>query len=127
MTHLSYCRRQRQSSKIINQVVEEKTNGVIKNIFPDGSIEGTTKLILINAIHFKGTWENEFEPNFSTMETFYLADGTTIQTSMMRTTAIFQSSNIYDLKAVALKMPYKGNRMSMIIILPNKNTGKFFV
>ena len=107
--------------------MEEKTTGAIKNIFPDGSIEQTTKLILINAIHFKGTWENEFDPNFSSMDTFYLADGTTVQTSMMRTTALFQSSNIGDLKAVALKMPYKGNRVSMVLILPNKNTGKFFV
>ncbi|XP_062925763.1 leukocyte elastase inhibitor-like isoform X2 [Mobula hypostoma] len=47
--------------KEINSWIEEQTAGKIKNIFPPKSLDSSTKLVLVNAIYFKGTWKEQFD------------------------------------------------------------------
>uniref|UniRef100_A0A8B9R044 Serpin domain-containing protein n=1 Tax=Anas platyrhynchos TaxID=8839 RepID=A0A8B9R044_ANAPL len=45
----------------INSRVEEQTEGKIQNLLPPGSIDSLTRLVLVNALYFKGTWATKFE------------------------------------------------------------------
>ncbi|NWZ27331.1 SPB6 protein, partial [Asarcornis scutulata] len=49
------------SRKQINGWVEEKTEGKIKNLLAEGIIDSMTRLVLVNAIYFKGNWEKRFD------------------------------------------------------------------
>ncbi|NXG46297.1 SPB9 protein, partial [Psilopogon haemacephalus] len=50
-----------ESAKQINAWVEEKTEGKIQNLLPKGNLDSQTRLVLVNAIYFKGSWEKEFD------------------------------------------------------------------
>ncbi|NXL95600.1 SPB6 protein, partial [Alectura lathami] len=49
------------SRKHINGWVEEKTEGKIQNLLAEGILNSLTRLVLVNAIYFKGNWENKFD------------------------------------------------------------------
>jgi serpin B len=44
----------------VNLWVEKETNGLIKEILPQGSVDNLTRLIFANALYFKGSWDNPF-------------------------------------------------------------------
>jgi serpin B len=50
------------SRKAINDWVAQQTQGKITNLFPQGALDDTTRLVLANAFYFKATWENSFDP-----------------------------------------------------------------
>ena len=64
-----------ESPKMINQWVEEKTNGKIEEII-DSPLDPDLVTVLINAIYFKGDWKYEFDESQTEDRTFYLKDGT---------------------------------------------------
>src|SRR5262245_11988935 len=72
----------------INRWVEEQTKDRIKDLFPSGSIDPTTRLVLANAIYFKGLWASQFQPR-ATSDADFLTGGQKIQTPMMHQTARF--------------------------------------
>lgn len=110
------------SRETINKWVEEKTTNKIKNLFSEGSINPDTRLILTNAIYFKGEWEIQFEPKNTQKETFFTFSGKNQEVDMMKLTG--ESFNYMgDENVQILEMDYKGSDVSMIIILPRE--GKF--
>ena len=60
-----------QSRLEINKWVENKTKTRIKNLLPDGSINGSTRMVLVNSIYFYGEWEKSFDPKMTVNEPFY--------------------------------------------------------
>jgi serpin B len=110
------------AASIINQWVEEQTNGKIKDLIKAGDINPVlTYLILTNAIYFKGQWEIQFDEANTTDREFNLKDGQIVQVPTM---SIVESDNYFnytetdDLKI--LELPYEGDDLSMIIILPHE-------
>ncbi len=114
-------RKRRQSVEMVNKWVAGKTNGKISKMFK--SLDHTTKLILLNAVHFTGEWESKFDPEWTSKGDFFLSDGTKVQTEMMFNTVDLQVAHINNLNAKAVKLPYVGNRFSMVVVLPNKIDG----
>lgn len=114
-------RRRRKSVNLINEVVKNGTNGKIEKLFSDDSVSEATKMILLNTIHFKGDWDFKFDPELTDKTDFHLANGSTIQVDTMTTHSRFQMTNVPSLNAQALRLPYKGDRLSMVVILPNEN------
>jgi len=110
-----------EAANTINSWIEEQTNNKIKDMIKPIQLSVLTKLVLTNAIYFKGQWETEFDPD-STYETdFELSNGETVTVDMMMNSddaEYFYTSND-DLKI--LEIDYKGNDLSMIIILPKEN------
>ncbi len=47
----------------INRWINERTNGLISNMLPPGSLTEETRMVLVNAIHFKALWREPFNPN----------------------------------------------------------------
>lgn len=110
-----------ESSRItINRWVENKTNDRIKDLIPAGLITPDTKLVLTNAIYFKANWSEQFDSDLTTNQSFKLDSGTTINSSMMYQTETFNYGETNSLQI--LEMPYLGNDISMLIILPKGNS-----
>lgn len=102
----------------INGWAEEKTNERIKDLIPAGMLDPLARLVLANAIYFKGDWASQFETRRTRPAPFTLADGTTVEVPMMSQTADFKIARAEDFQA--LELPYEGGDLSMLILLPNK-------
>jgi len=110
-----------ESAKEINDWVEEKTQNKIWNLIHPNDLTRFTRLVLINAIYFKGEWENQFMKRLTVKARFYTGRSKSIQVDMMEQTDEFPYAEFPDFKAIAL--PYKGGKLSMVIVLPDKRTG----
>lgn len=73
----------------INGWVEQQTHNMIKNLLPAGTLDQSSKLVLVNAAYFKGKWENKFNPKETTPEIFYVNPSKQIMVDMMHTEGTF--------------------------------------
>ena len=105
----------------INTWVEKETHEKIKNLLPKGSVTGLTRLVLTNAIYFKGDWAAPFEKKATKDLPFTTAGGKKVDAPLMYRTGgyAYAESDGYQV----LDMPYIGNRVSMTVILPKKPDG----
>tara|TARA_Y100000310_G_C20702557_1_gene831266 strand:+ start:3737 stop:4975 length:1239 start_codon:yes stop_codon:yes gene_type:complete len=109
-----------EATNTINDWVEDKTNNKINDIIPQGTLNNLTRLVLTNAVYFKGTWEMQFDPDDTKEEEFRTPSGV-VMTDMMRIT----DDEFYyteDDLAKVLELPYKGNKLSMLILLPKEDS-----
>ncbi|KAL4692981.1 hypothetical protein H8959_016791 [Pygathrix nigripes] len=112
-----------ESRKKINSWVESQTNEKIKNLLPDGTIDNGTRLVLVNAIYFKGQWQNKFNKENTKEEKFWPNKNTYKSVQMMRQNESFNFALLEDVQAKVLEIPYKGKDLSMIVLLPNEING----
>ncbi|KAI5632539.1 serpin (serine protease inhibitor) domain-containing protein [Phthorimaea operculella] len=107
----------------INQWVEQQTNHKIKDLFSSGTFNDDTQLVLVNAIYFKGTWENKFSPSLTKLKKFHIDSKTTTKVPMMHNKDDYRYRESEALGAQLLQMYYLNNEASMVIILPKKIDG----
>ena len=107
--------------KTINTWVERKTNNKIKDLIPKGVLNSMTRLVLTNAIYFKGNWAKQFTEERTIDAPFTLADGPKINVAMMNQTAEFgyMEADLFQ----GLELPYVDDELSMIILLPKESKG----
>jgi len=122
VTNVDFVSNREKARHLINNWVEEQTNGKIKDLIPKGTLDGTTRLVLTNAIYFKGNWTNQFDKNATREDTFYSPNGT-INVSMMYTKRYF--SYFENDEVQVLELPYNGGNLSMILFLPKGNLDNF--
>ena len=101
----------------INDWVTEQTEGRIEDLIPEGAIDALTRLVLTNAIYFNAAWQFPFNEDATTDGPFYLLDGGEVIVPMMTQTKSFGYTKGDDYQAVEL--PYDGQELSMIILLPS--------
>ncbi|KAJ4925367.1 hypothetical protein JOQ06_018099 [Pogonophryne albipinna] len=104
----------------INKWVEGQTQGKIKDLLAEGVVDNMTKLVLVNAIYFKGKWETQFKQDSTADAQFRMNKNNTKSVKMMHQTSTFGLSSIREANCKILEMPYKGNDLSMLIFLPNE-------
>ncbi|XP_054237898.1 serpin B6-like [Indicator indicator] len=109
-----------ESTNQINAWVEEKTEGKIPNLLPKGILDSQTRLVLVNAIYFKGNWEKEFNKGKTVEMPFHINENETKPVQMMMMKDRFNMTYIGDFQTKILELPYVGNELSMIILLPDK-------
>ena len=134
----------------INTWVENNTEKRIKDLLPRGSVTPLTRLVITNAVYFKGQWAAPFDESSTKDEDFTLADGAKVKSKLMREAwrkdvpyAAFQSSGEYfatprevpedaskrppvypdDGGFTLIELPYKGGELSMVVIAPRKVNG----
>ncbi|XP_062130988.1 serine protease inhibitor 42Dd-like isoform X2 [Drosophila sulfurigaster albostrigata] len=107
----------------INSWVALRTNNLIKKIVDSSTLTASTRLLLINAIHFKGNWVHQFPKIHTRNEPFYGNTVKSIDVPMMNLEKRFRYATLDNLDATALELPYKDSDLSMLIVLPNSNTG----
>ncbi|XP_042597704.1 leukocyte elastase inhibitor-like isoform X8 [Cyprinus carpio] len=104
----------------INSWVEKNTQGKIKDLLPQGSIDEMTRLVLVNAIYFKGNWEAKFRKKATRDGQFKLNKTQTKPVKMMHQSKEFPLAFIPEMDSQVLELPYDGKNISMLIILPNE-------
>ncbi|KRF78537.1 alaserpin isoform X4 [Drosophila virilis] len=112
-----------QAAGTINKWVEQQTNSLIKDLVPASLLGERTRLVLINAIHFKGNWVHQFPEHATRNERFHLNEVDGVDVPMMNLKERFRYANLPELDAAALELPYKDSDLSMLIVLPNSKTG----
>jgi serpin B len=106
----------RKTAGIINQWVDEETQGKIRQVLSPGLIDAQTRLIITNAVYFKGPWLHPFKEELTTDEPFTLAGGSQVIVPMMQQTKRFGYLEREGFQV--LEIPYAGERLSMIVVLP---------
>ena len=107
------------ATEAINSWVEEATEDRIEDLIPADVITTDTRLVLVNAIWFKGNWLNRFDPGNTEPGRFQLADGTAVDVPLMHAsfTTGFAAGDGFE----AVKLPYAGGA-AMVIMLPTEGT-----
>ncbi len=121
ITPVDYQTAREAASKLINQWVEEKTNNKIRDLIQPGVLDVLTRLLLVNAIYFKGNWASQFEEKLTEDAPFYLLSGETIQVPTMSQKQEFGYTEDQSLQI--LELPYIGNDLSMLVLLPKQANG----
>ena len=109
------------AASAINKWVKDKTKNKIKNIVNANAVRNAL-LVLANAIYFKGFWNIPFHPRDTRSGTFYSIPRRK-QVAMMRIKDKFAYAKDRRLRCQILQLPYKGERLSMYVFLPNRRNG----
>ena len=116
-----YIHQRDQARAAINKWVDEKTRHKITAAIPPNTFDDLTRLVLINAIYFKGDWNTQFPENMTHPAKFYPAPGRSITVPFMQADGNFDFGENQDLQWLVL--PYKGKRFEMVILLPRAGGG----
>lgn len=121
VANLDFKQETEKSRQTINSFIEEQTNNKIKDLIPPGILDPMTRLVLTNAIYFKGTWEWEFDKSDTRDQDFKITPTNIVKTPMMYMDPDKARFNYADLeKLQILELPYKGEKISMLILLPKQ-------
>ena len=110
-----------KSRKLINARVASQTAQHIRDILPEGSVDSTTRLVLTNAVYFFGSWATPFEKRATKDGDFYANGRTAQRVPMMVQYDKFGYAEADG--AQVLEMPYAGNAVSMLVVLPDERDG----
>ena len=118
---LDFLEASEESRVIINDWISDQTEERIKDLIPEGMISPDTVMVLTNAIYFNAAWLHQFNDRNTRDSDFHLIDGSTVAVPMMSQTENFgyASGEGY----LAVELPYDGDELSMIILLPDE--GRF--
>jgi serpin B len=121
LTQLDFKHDAEGARKTINDWVADKTHGKITDLIARGALNQLTRLVLTNAIYFKGNWEREFKKEMTSDQPFYAAPGKQAPARLMEQTGDFGyfENGTFQL----LEMPYKGKDLAMVALLPRDNNG----
>ncbi|CAN8019288.1 unnamed protein product [Ixodes persulcatus] len=107
----------------VNTWVEEVTQSKIKNLLAEGTVDEFTSLIIINAVYFKGLWHDQFDSKRTSQQEFHVTADRTKMVDMMHQKQRFRMCRHPNFKVSALEIPYKGQKTSMVILLPEEMDG----
>jgi len=106
----------------INQWVKQQTHDKIPELLSQ-PLSPLTRLVLINAVYFKGIWQTKFLNNETREEVFFNRGINEFKTQMMRRNGKFNYTEINELDSKLLEIPYSGEDISLYIVLPNQRNG----
>lgn len=103
----------------INDWVDSHTGDKIKDLLPAGSLDATTRMVLVNAIHLKLPWYKAFETQRTELGDFVRGDSTTISATFMNQTSTF--GYVDDGQAQVVSLPLSNRELSIVIALPHSD------
>jgi serpin B len=105
----------------INRWVEQKTQDKIKDLLQPGTLAPSTRLVLTNAIYFKGDWQTQFDKTQTRDEDFYPSQAQTKKVAFMHRESSFSyfDGGTFQL----LELPYKSKELSLVVLLPKDRSG----
>lgn len=102
----------------INGWVDRKTQGKIKNLIAKGALDSSTRLVLANAIYFKGHWARPFDKSATTQQPFHRPGKPDVKVPLMHKDSRFRYLETASYQAIELS--YGEADMAMIVWLPRK-------
>ena len=121
LTEVDFIRAAEQARGRINDWVEKQTRERIKDLMPQGSLDEMTRLVLVNAIYFKGRWAEPFKKERTSEAAFHVAPDQSQQVPMMHRRDDYDYYE--DEQIQALRLPYEQDQLSMLILLPRQTHG----
>uniref|UniRef100_A0A7N5P6V9 Serpin B10 n=1 Tax=Ailuropoda melanoleuca TaxID=9646 RepID=A0A7N5P6V9_AILME len=112
-----------QIRKEINSWVESQTEGKIQNLLPDDAVDSATRMVLVNALYFKGIWEHQFFVQNTTEKPFRINKSTSKPVLMMSMKEKLQVFHIEKPQAMGLQLYYESRALSLLILLPEDIEG----
>ncbi|XP_078132441.1 plasminogen activator inhibitor 1 [Sander vitreus] len=110
-----------EAVRIINSWVSDHTAGAIPEFLASGSLSDETRLVLLNALDFKGLWKVPFDPKLTQERMFHCANGSNVPVHMMRLTNRFNYGEFVTADGVdydVIEVPYEGDSLSMLLVSP---------
>ncbi|KAJ9580160.1 hypothetical protein L9F63_004177 [Diploptera punctata] len=111
------------AAEVINRWVNMLTHGLIPVLVEPGKLSSSTKLMIANAIYFKGKWKNAFDFDKTTVKCFYIDVNVCLDTYSMESVNVYNFAYIPSLKAHAVELPYEGDKFSLMLLLPTTPLG----
>ena len=105
----------------INAWVEQETGGKIRDLIRAGDLGPSTRLVLTDAIDFKGDWSSPFHKAATQDAPFHVAAGEDVRAPMMHRKASLRDFEGDGLKA--LELPYGKGELAMVVLLPDSVDG----
>lgn len=105
----------------INTWVADQTSGRIEDLIPQGVLDALTRLVLVNAVYFKGDWAEPFDKERTQDGPFHVTADEQVDAPMMRDQRRVRYAKVADMQIVEL--PYEGDKLSMVILLPEATDG----
>jgi len=103
--------------------VAEKTEQKIRNLVNAGQLNNQTKMVLVNELYFKGSWDIKFFGKATKKKPFFKNEKDTQMVDTMNTVDYFRVVDLPELSSKGIVLPYEGKKVEMIILLPNEKTG----
>lgn len=111
-----------EARKRLNAWGANATQDRIKEAIPEGVLNHLTRVVLMNAIYFKGPWKDAFDPKMTRDQPFFVDGKEARETpTMWRTEERYEYHR--DQEARVLRVPYRGDELSMVLVLPEARDG----
>lgn len=107
--------------RTINRWVEQKTRDKIKDLIPPGNLDALTRMVLVNAIYFKGSWAVPFKPAQTAPADFTVSADAKVRVPMMSQIRGMPHADFPDCQVA--KLLYAGGELSMLVVLPKEKAG----
>ncbi len=118
--NLDFINEPEKSRQTINSFIAKQTNDKIKDLIPSGMITPNTKVVLTDSVYFKGIWKYKFDKKKTFSGDFKITPSEKVNVPMMIMEGEWLNyADLGDLQM--LELPYKGDKISMIILLPVGN------
>jgi serpin B len=115
----------------INRWIAEQTENRITQLLSADALKDAVAMVLTNAVYFNAAWAQPFAKSATSDGDFSLRDGSVIRVPMMRQTGEFRAGSGSFARCVvapcapaglgfrAIELPYDGNQLAMLILLPD--------
>ncbi|CAG4937186.1 unnamed protein product [Colias eurytheme] len=109
-----------QAANSINSWIASRTNNLVKDLVSSSLLNQNTRLVLANAIYFKGDWKIPFHAKKTKLKDFYVNENITVSVNMMNQINKFNYGNLDSINAKVLQLFYKNTNVSFVAVLPNE-------
>ncbi|XP_068630437.1 antichymotrypsin-2-like isoform X3 [Battus philenor] len=110
-----------KAAKTINDWVKEQTRGLIPDLVDPSTLDALTRLVLVNAIYYKGDWLRPFDPKNTQKKDFYITKDKKGTVNMMYQKGTFKYGENPALQIKALQLFYKDSDYSLLCLLPTSS------
>jgi serpin B len=118
---LDFARQAESARQTINQWVEAQTEKRIANLIPSGDGLKDARLVLTNAVYFKGNWSKRFEKTRTKYADFHTSPDRTVKTHLMNRQDRYRYVAVDNMQL--LQLPYGDGSLSMVVLLPREIAG----
>ncbi|KAH7951095.1 leukocyte elastase inhibitor [Rhipicephalus sanguineus] len=123
VTNVDFVTDPETTRRAINDWVFRKTASKIAELLPPGSVNSATCVALVNAVYFRGSWAELFDPELTAEEPFYETPTRSRKVKMMYRTGRFAVGRHEGLGVSLVTIPYRNQNVSMVVLLPDKVDG----
>jgi serpin B len=112
-----------EATSIINEWTSNQTHQEIPELLQSGDIDGSTRLVLTNAVYFKGSWVKPFDPKKTQEDSFFLDEASSVPVKMMKQAGSFSYFENETLQVLALPFVKKDEKSEIVCLfmLPKKD------